>query len=183
MPASHIITAIVEGQQVSGWQSGNFESSMITPADSFVMRMPFSATAWRTLRIDARITIKADGVTMLDGFIDKRIRQGKAGILEIHGRDRVGRLYDESAPAINYTGMTIIEAVKRLISPWFGDPTLSDARNRRLRRGKGRRVASGAEPTRPGPSGRVALADHPRDRVARRAHRLLVVGRNRVLRR
>lgn len=148
MPPSHVITAIVEGQQVSGWQSGNIESSIVTPADSFVLRMPFSATAWRTLRTDARITIKADGTTLLDGFIDKRIRQGKAGVLEIHGRDRVGRLVDESAPAIDYTGMAEAEAIKRLASPWFSPDgvVLSNAKNRRLRRGKGKRVAAGNEP-------------------------------------
>jgi prophage tail gpP-like protein len=142
----HVMTAIVDGQQVSGWQSGNIESSMITPADSFVMRMPFSLTAWNTLRRDAAIAIKADGVTLLSGFIDKRIKKGRAGVIEISGRDRVGRLVDESAPAIDYSGLTILEAVKRLCSPWFGEITLSDAKNRRLRRGKGRRVASGNEP-------------------------------------
>lgn len=147
-PDRHVITAIVEGQQVSGWQSGNVESSIVTPADSFVMRMPFSKTAWRILRNDARITIKADGTTLLDGFIDKRIKQGRAGVIEIHGRDRVGRLVDESAPAINYTGMLEVEAIKRLISPWFSSDNLalSNAKNRRLRRGKGKRVAGGTEP-------------------------------------
>lgn len=148
MPDSHIITAIVEGQQVSGWTSGNFESSMITPADQFVLRMPFSKTAWFTMRNDARITIKADDTIMLDGFIEKRIRQGRSGILEVHGRDRVGRMVDESAPSIDYTGMTVIEAVRRLASPWFRPENviLSNAKNRRLRRGKGRRVAAGNEP-------------------------------------
>ena len=146
--AKHVITAIVEGQEVSGWSSGNVESSLITPADAFVLRMPFSFTAWRILRTDARITIKADGTTLLDGFIDKRVRQGRAGVLEIHGRDRVGRLVDESAPAIDYSGMTELEAIRRLVSPWFtpDNVVLSNAKNRRLRRGKGKRVAAGDEP-------------------------------------
>lgn len=147
MPDSHVITAIVNAQQVSGWTSGSIESSMITPADSFVLRMPFSLSAWLTLRRDAHITIKADGVTMLDGFIDRRVRSAKAGILEVHGRDRVGRLVDESAPANNYTGMTIKQAIERLASPWFnGDLQISNADNRRLRRGKGKRVAATTEP-------------------------------------
>lgn len=142
------ITAIVEGQQVSGWQSGSIESSMVTAADAFVLRMPFSLTAWRTLRNDARITIKVDGTTMLDGFIEKRVKQGRAGVLEVHGRDRVGRLVDESAPAVNYTGLTILEAVRRLCSPWFepSQVVISNAKNRRLRRGKGKRVAAAGEP-------------------------------------
>lgn len=148
MITPRIITAIVEGQQVSGWSTGSIESSLITPADAFVLRMPFSKTAWFTLRNDARITIKADGVTLLDGFIDKRTRRGKAGVLEISGRDRVGRLCDESAPANNYTGMTILEAVRRLCSPWFepSNVTITNAKNRKLRRGKGKRVAAGNEP-------------------------------------
>ncbi len=148
MPPSHVITAIVEGQQVTGWSSGNIESSIITPADTFVLRMPFSLTAWLILRTDARIVIKADGTTLLDGFIDKRVRQGRAGMLEIHGRDRVGRLCDESAPAIDYNGMTELEAVKRLVSPWFSPDNViqTNAKNRRLRRGKGKRVAAGNEP-------------------------------------
>jgi prophage tail gpP-like protein len=145
---NHVVTAIVEGQQIGGWSSGNIESSMVTPADSFVLRMPFSRTAWNALRIDARIAIKADGTALLDGFIDKRVRNGRAGILEVHGRDRVGRLVDESAPAINYSGLTELEAVRRLASPWFSPENVGvqNAKNRRLRRGKGRRAAAGNEP-------------------------------------
>lgn len=148
MLTPRIITAIVEGQQVSGWQSGSVESSLITPCDSFVLRMPFSLTAWRILRPDARITFKVDGTSLLDGFIDKRVRQGRAGTIEINGRDRLGRLCDESAPATNYDGLKLLEAVQRLASPWF-EPSgvvLSNAKNRRVRRGKGRRVAGGSEP-------------------------------------
>lgn len=146
MPKSHVITAIVEGQQVGDFISGNIESSMITPADSFVLRAPLTELAYRTFRRGARISIKADGTTLLDGFIGKRHAQGAADVLEISGRDRVGRLCDESAPAIDYSGMTILEAVRRLAHPWFDDVTIDDGRNRRIRRGKGRRVASGSEP-------------------------------------
>lgn len=146
MARTHIITAIVEGQQVSGFQSGNIESSMITPADKFVLRMPLTELAFRTFRRGARITIQADGVTLLDGFIDRRNAQGAADVLEISGRDRVGRLVDETAPAIDYSGMTILDAVRRLAHPWFDEVTIDNSRNRRIRRGKGRRVASGTEP-------------------------------------
>lgn len=145
MPRPVTVTAIVEGQQVTGFISGNIESSMITPADRFVLRLPVTELAWRTLRRGARISIRADSTTLLDGFIDRRDDGGRSDVMEIHGRDRVGRLCDESAPAIDYSGMTITEAVRRLASPWFSSITLSDARNRRLRVGKGRRVAAGSE--------------------------------------
>lgn len=148
MPAAHVMTAIVEGQLIGGWISGNIESSMLTPSDAFVMRIPATMRLWNTLRTDARITILADSVELVDGFIDKRVFSGRSGVIEVHGRDRVGRLCDESAPAINYDGMDVLEAVRRLASPWFApsDITLTNAKNRRLRRGKGRRVAGGNEP-------------------------------------
>lgn len=148
MPESHVVTVIVEGQQVDGWQSGNVESSILTPADKFVLRTPFTLRAWNTLRRDARTTILVDGTTLLDGFIEKRVRHGKAGVLEVSGRDRVGRLCDESAPSIDYSGMLMLEAIRRLASPWFSPDqvVISNARNRRLRRGKGKRIAASTEP-------------------------------------
>lgn len=124
----------------------HIDSSLITPADSFEMHRPFSAEFWRLLRRDADIRVQIDGVTILRGFIDKRVRNTRSGMIEISGRDRGGRLVDESAPQIDYSGMRTIDAVSKLASPWFSSVTLSDARNRTLRRGRGKRVASGAEP-------------------------------------
>jgi prophage tail gpP-like protein len=151
MADTHIVTAIVEGQQVGGFESGSIESSIITAADKFVLRMPYTKAVDLTFRRDAHITINADGVTLLDGFIDKRKKISSRGMgakFEVSGRDRVGRLCDESAPAISYDGLTILEAVRRLCSPWFSPDqvVIDNARNRRLRRGKGRRVAGAAEP-------------------------------------
>jgi prophage tail gpP-like protein len=143
---SHVVTVIVNGQQIGGWSEYHIESSIITPADSFQMHRPFSADAWLALRRDSDIRVKIDGTTILRGFIDKRVRKAREGIIEISGRDRAGRMVDESAPQIDYSGMQTIDAVKRLASPWFDTVTLSDAKNRILRRGKGRRVASGNEP-------------------------------------
>jgi len=140
------VTVIVEGQEVGGWLSGNIFSSCIHAADTFVLRIPVTQRAFNALRRDARVTVQADGVTLIDGFVDRRFVRAKAGTLEIQGRDRVGRLIDESAPAINYTGMSVVEAIKRLASPWFGAVTIDNSRNRILRRGKGKRVAGTTEP-------------------------------------
>lgn len=148
MPAApaHVVSVVVNAQEIKGWSEYHIESSIITPADSFQMHRPFSADAWNALRRDSDIKIKIDGVTILRGFIDKRVRKTREGTIEISGRDRAGRMVDESAPQIDYSGMRTIDAVKKLASPWFGEVTLSDAKNRILRRGKGRRVASGTEP-------------------------------------
>lgn len=145
MGLSHEIRVICNGAVVSGWTGYHVDSSMITATDGFELRRPFSLEAWNLLRRDSDVRIEIDGTAILRGFVDKRVRQAKAGTMTISGRDRAGRLVDESAPAINYSGLTIEQAFKQLMSPWFSTLTISDARNRRLRRGKGRRVASGAE--------------------------------------
>lgn len=146
MGASHVIRIVTNGAVIGGWTGYNVQSSMITPADTFELRRPFDLQAWNLLRKDSDVTIEIDGTPILRGFIGKRVKNSKAGTMTVSGRDRAGRLVDESAPSIDYSGMTILQAFQRLVSPWFGSVTLSDARNRTLRRGKGKRVASGKEP-------------------------------------
>lgn len=142
----HYVTVVVEGKQVEGWESYRIESNMITPADNFTMRRPFDAKAWNLLERDARVRVTVDATVIVDGFIDRRRKGTSEDSLEIIGRDRAGRLVQESAESINYEGLLLQEAISRLVEEWFGEVSLSDARNRSLRRGKGRRVAAGAEP-------------------------------------
>jgi prophage tail gpP-like protein len=143
----HKVTVICDHQQVSQWIEYEIESNMITPADGFTMRKPFDPESWRILRRDARVRVLIDDAPILDGFIDKRVKRAKEGTFEISGRDRSGRLVQESAPRINYEGLELTEAIKRLASPWFDKVVLSDAENRKLRMGKkGRRTSIGREP-------------------------------------
>lgn len=147
MGASHQIRIVTNGAQIGGWTGYHVESSMLTPADTFELRRPFDAQAWNVIRRDADVQIEIDGTAILRGFVDKREKNSKAGTMVISGRDRAGRLVDEPAPSINYTGLTILKAFEQLASPWFNTITLSDAKNRNLRRGRGKRVAAASEPT------------------------------------
>jgi prophage tail gpP-like protein len=144
--ASHNLQVVINGAQLGGWEGYHVDSSLVTLADAFVLRRPFDAQMWNLLRRDSDVSITIDGTTILRGFIDKRRKDSKAGQMTISGRDRSGRVVDESAPRIDYTGMTVLAAVKELVSPWFDRVTLSDERNRLLRRSKGKRIAGGAEP-------------------------------------
>ena len=142
----HVVTVVVDHQQIGGWTEYEISSSMIEPADAFSLRRPFDNASWNTCRRDARIRVFIDGAPVLDGFIDTRVKRAREGTLEIIGRDRAGRLVQESAPKINYEGLELSEAVRRLAEPWFTRVTLSDARNRTLRMGKTRRIPAGNEP-------------------------------------
>lgn len=147
MPRSvHEISIVTNAAEIGGWSGYHVESSMLKPAGEWELRRPFDLQAWNLLRRDSDVMIRIDGTTILRGFIDRRRGSSREGTITISGRDRAGRLVDESAPSINYTGMTVLEAFRRLARPWFTSITLSDARNRRLRVGKGKRVAAGSEP-------------------------------------
>ena len=146
MALSHQIRIIVNGAAIDGWSGYHVQASMLTPAQTFELRRAFDLQAWNLLRRDSDVLIEIDGTAILRGFIGKRHRQAREGTMTVSGRSRSGRLVDEAAPSINFSGMTILEAFRRLARPWFSQFTLSDATNRRLRVGKGKRVAGGKEP-------------------------------------
>jgi len=143
----HRVAVVCEEKQIGGWTEYQIDSNMIEPADAFSLRRPFDPESWNLLRRDSRVRISIDGAPVLDGFVDKRTKRAKDGTIEISGRDRSGRLVQESAPRINYQGLELTEAVRRLADPWFSKVTISDARNRTLRMGKSRgRIPGGNDP-------------------------------------
>lgn len=147
----HRITVVIDGREIGGWEDYSVDSSMLEPADSFQMSRPFDRAAWDLCRTDRPVIVAIDGVTILDGFIDRRRRRAADAKISIEGRDKAGRLVQESAPAFSYQGLSVDELAKRLASPWFTAVTYSNARNRTQRRGRGSKVAVGREPAvRPG---------------------------------
>lgn len=144
---AHVVTIQAGIAQLARVKSYELTCSMVEPADSFRIAVPFSLDAWNTLHTDQRIQIAIDGVIMMDGFVDSRRRSAKDGTLEVSGRDKVGRLVQTSIPTTTgYDGLDLLATVKKLAAPWFGAVVLSDARNRAVRRGKGHRAAAAGEP-------------------------------------
>lgn len=142
----HRVTVVAQGVAIDGWISYSIQTSMIEAAQSFTLTRPFRLDAWKILRCDARITVVLDGTTVITGLIDKREHDKGENTITISGRCLVGRLVQESALALNYAKLTMIEAVKRLADPFFTTVSTSGARDRKLRRGKGRKVVDGVEP-------------------------------------
>ena len=143
----HTITVIANQRQVQGWIDYTISQSMVTPADSFTLRRPFDRDAWFTCEPDTRIKVLVDGTAVVSGIIDSRSKQSADGTMEVSGRDLVGRLVQESAPRESFSGLTMVGLVELLARPWFSKVVLDAARDRSLRRGKGRHHAvSGSEP-------------------------------------
>lgn len=145
----HRVTVQIAGMKIDGWTSYKISSSMLTPADSFTLTRPFDAEIYLVAQTDVEVTILVDDVPILTGYIDDTEKETSrdTSTMTISGRDKVGRLTQESAPRVAYDGIDLVEVVRRLADPWFKTVSPSDARNRLVRLGKkGRKAAAGTEP-------------------------------------
>jgi prophage tail gpP-like protein len=143
----HRVSVTIGGLQIDGWIDYEVLSTMIEPADGFTLTRPFSLDAWNLCRLDEAVKVAIDGTVILDGFIDDRARDAREGTMEIAGRDKSGRLVQESIPNVGgWDGLLLDEAVRRLSAPWYTGITFNNARNRSVARGKGHKAAAGSEP-------------------------------------
>jgi prophage tail gpP-like protein len=142
----HVVSILISGVEIRGWSTYQFTSSMIDPVDSFEAEIPFNRDAWDRLKPDRPVKVTIDGVVILDGFLDEREVPESDDVIQVSGRDRVGRLVNESAPGVDFRGGDLLGIVRKLADPWFPTVTLSNERNRRILRGKGRKARGGREP-------------------------------------
>jgi prophage tail gpP-like protein len=136
LTASVLINDVV----IDRWQSYSIENDMLTPADAFSLTLaPASAAVVELVPPDAEVEVRIDDTPILSGFIDERvINVVKSGpTLNITGRDRAGRLVDESADLQTFPRLDLLELADRLAKPTFRlGATLSNAENRDLVRGR-----------------------------------------------
>lgn len=144
----HDVSVVIAGKQVTGWISYVLTSSILDPVDTATFTMPWSRAAWDLFAPDAPIKVTLDGVVVLDGFLDDRETPADDDTITISARDRCGRLVQESAPGIDWRGLTLVQLIAKLAAPWFTKVTLSNARNRKVLLGKGKHAVTGSEPVR-----------------------------------
>jgi prophage tail gpP-like protein len=136
-PGGRSITALVESLDVT--------NDMLELADPFSFTLPFSAEAWAATKPDTEVQVWIDEARILTGYIDdrtRRVSRSEGVSILVEGRDKGGRLIDESAPLQTYAGLGIEDLAREIVAPWFESVSLSNARNRRLIRGPAARKAS-----------------------------------------
>jgi prophage tail gpP-like protein len=143
---SHTVSMVIAGAELTGWLSYDITVSMLDPVDTYRLQLPFSREAWDLTAPDRLVQIFIDGAPLLNGFIESSSMPDDAEVIDLGGRCRMGRLADDCAGTINFQGLSIVELAKTLASPFFASVTLSNARNRALVRGKGKRARAAAEP-------------------------------------
>lgn len=142
----HVISCVIAGRQIVGWETYEIVTSMLTPADHFQMRIPFDIDAWNLCFPDQPIKIFIDDVCVMNGFLDRRTLPEDDEVVEIWGRDRAGRMVDESSPGFSFAGLELFDVIAKVAAPWFETITFSNARNRAVLRGRGKKARAGGEP-------------------------------------
>lgn len=136
---NHHVAVACSGRLVTSWLEYSITNSMFE-TDSASFSVPWSQQAWDLLSTDRSVLMAVDGVTRLEGFIDDRDGDDAARTIRIACRSKEGRLVDESAPQVNYSGLTLSALVGKLVDPWFPSVALSNLRNRNVARGKGHKA-------------------------------------------
>jgi len=117
---------------------------MLEVADTWSIRLPFTRDAFQFAGPDNPIVIEINGSPVLTGLIDdseKIITRDSGSYLQLAGRDRGGRLVDESAPLFTFSGLGIKQLAEKLVLQWFPEVVLQNTTNRRLTSGKSARQA------------------------------------------
>ena len=138
----HRVTVLVEGREIDGWTSYEIQSSLVTPADAFRLSRPFDDDAWQLCSPDAEVSVLIDGVAVITGYIDDSDLDPDSDDMTIAGRDKIGRLVQESAPAFEFASLTSLQLIEQLAAPWFRTVAGSNARNRKVVRGKRGKIAA-----------------------------------------
>lgn len=136
----HNVAVRVGGRLIEKWSEYSIDVDMLTPADGFQLSLGRAdREAFELAAPDAAVQVLVDDIPIVSGFVDDRewsdSRDGGA-TLSISGRDKAGRLADESMPLGTFEGVTLIELAGRAAGPWFSAIVLSNADNRLLMRGR-----------------------------------------------
>lgn len=138
----HNVSVRVGAKVIERWTDYELELDMMQAADGFRASL-FAAgrkDAWDLCAPDAEIEVLLDDTAILHGFIDDRMRRvsrDAGSVIEITGRDKCGRLVDESMPLMSFRGVTLLDVVRKACEGVFATVTLQNARNRVLLRGAG----------------------------------------------
>ena len=135
---AHEVSIVAQGKRVPGWKSYSITQDVLQPANSFSVDVRFTREAWELLERDVLVQIFLDRTRIMSGFIGRREKVSSISegtILRVSGRDKTGRLVDESAPLLRYGGLRIKELAEKLAGDLFEDGVvLVNTENRRILR-------------------------------------------------
>ncbi|HDL1616725.1 TPA: phage tail protein, partial [Mannheimia haemolytica] len=114
------IVVEIDGSQHKNWKSYDIDSDFLIPADSFNFELGKSSNIEVLPNYSGKTAIvKINGKTVLTGIVDTThhtISKSGRGF-SLNGRDKAAILVDCSAPITNVQGLSLLDAVKKIVTP------------------------------------------------------------------
>ncbi len=137
----------VEGRLLPTPIEYQIDIDLLTPADALSFTVPLDAATLAQVPLDGEVTAYIDDAAVLSGFIETTDITA-ANTIEVSALCRCGRLVAESVDGAGFSvlGERLSRVLARVAGPWFSSIVFSNARDRRLRIGRGRKARAGQEP-------------------------------------
>ena len=119
-PYENDVTVEVDGKAHNSWKSYDIDSDFLIPADAF--KFDLSVPSNSTVLPDfsgAEVKVRINGELVMTGIVDttQHTISKTNRTYSLNGRDRASILVDCSAPITNVKGLTVLDAVKKIVEP------------------------------------------------------------------
>lgn len=119
-PYKNDVTVEVDGKAHNSWKSYDIDSDFLIPADAFKfdLGVPSNSTVLPDFS-GAEVKVRINGELVMTGIVDttQHTISKTNRTYSLNGRDRASILVDCSAPITNVKGLTVLDAVKKIVEP------------------------------------------------------------------
>ena len=119
-PYENDIVVEIDGKSHNSWKNYDIDSDFLIPADAFAFDIGVPADS--TVLPDysgAEVKVRINDTLVMTGIVDT-VQHGISKTnrtYRLNGRDKASVLVDCSAPITNVKGLTVLDAVKKIVEP------------------------------------------------------------------
>ena len=134
-PYENDVVVEIDGKSHNNWKSYDIDSDFLIPADAFAfdIGVPSDSTVLPDYS-GAEVKVRINDMLVMTGIVDT-VQHGISKTnrtYRLNGRDKASVLVDCSAPITNVKGLTVLDAVKKIVEPLGIKQVLLKAENNPL---------------------------------------------------
>lgn len=119
-PYENDVVVEIDGKSHNSWKSYDIDSDFLIPADAFAfdIGVPSDSTVLPDYS-GAEVKVRINDTLVMTGIVDT-VQHGISKTnrtYRLNGRDKASVLVDCSAPITNVKGLTVLDAVKKIVEP------------------------------------------------------------------
>lgn len=119
-PYENDVVVEIDGKSHNNWKSYDIDSDFLIPADAFAfdIGVPSDSTVLPDYS-GAKVKVRINDMLVMTGIVDT-VQHGISKTnrtYRLNGRDKASVLVDCSAPITNVKGLTLLDAVKKIVEP------------------------------------------------------------------